>query len=1221
MESSKTNNINLSKFESCSEVLYLRSYLSNLRNNIADSPFQSPRCQKPDVRKPLNIFWHDTSDLFQAHQTAQLSGVDRITQAFRSNATFQRWLKNKNASNIFPCTGVAGSGKTILTSVVIDEIKQLQQDSTTSNVGLAYFYFRYEQSISIRGATLALLEQLYLQSPTLPNEIRHLEKRTLNGEQISSTEVTLTLVAVSQRFQTCYIVIDALDECASEYYAALKQLLTSIRGSKIRLFTTSRPHYDFYTSERDPLIPIDDLITHSKDDVKLYVESRLDKDFSFKDNKNLFSDVVTVISDASQSQEPRMFLYANSYVQEILSMKTPNDILRCLKRIKNASSFEDSVTMLYQTKLDEISRLNPAESSLSLMTLTWVFFAQRPIERSELFDILRFGGRSLKELPGEEAISLISRICMGFIHTSSNILFSHLSMEEFFDLPPQRRRLSNEFELAKSCVRYILDLQLDDMSFKNQEDIDAILSEHPFLQYAANHWGHHVYNTSAGTADMDLTVMCLKLLSEPPIVTCLVQIMFRSLLGSHRKVLFGDIVRSSPLHVAAYFGLDWVIEKVAAPSYSPVSGVDSWDKTPIHIAAERGYSQCVRALLFVNGPSTLQRQPDAEGKTPWHYASMSGKAEVVHELRRGGYPLYLTTDKQGYNPLQYAVIQGYVDVFGLLADYCDHTYDKPEATKFMDQALVSALEKGKTKIVEIILRRISPRYEHLVVAIKSGFISAVGLLLDYFGDLDNPADDQPTALLVAALAGHNDILSFLIRNGVNLERTDNKNRTALACAVEMNNLNAVKMLLGAGASSEASVLGGMNLIVYTASHGMAEILELLLKLEATGSSRQQSLNQATLKEAAFQATKRGHKNVVGLLLEFGVSPDETLEAGQTFSEVAGEAGFDKIANLWDEYGAYNASRRLQSMDVPPLISDDLNYFSLQNKQRQPGNTDFTTYSTTYRSTLLHIERRNTIGKTESPPPSSPITTDGEGSQRMFLYREPVQDQASYILLRCPVSPKDLLLGMIIEDPQDPLRSCISPDRQDLEYIIKDYRYDYMQRDLDAGINRRRTASAAASILNACFGTGVNIPTVSHTDARSPPVLISKLRNHKVVMELICNKYTEALLEFVKWKREVYCVVGLMTGGDSEIMNDREDSYTATTDVSTDNDLGFYASASFGYKPSRGQSKQNRNKESGAVFAIQCRRLRRETRFQQVLSEKKFGCALGGYFKGKPDEFI
>lgn len=125
----------------------------------------------------------------------------------------------------------------------------------------------------MRGVTLTLLEQLFLQSLTTPDEVLRLEDRASKGEPIPFRKILSTLCAVSKRFQKCYIVLDGLDECADDCQADLVHLLSSIRDSRSRLFVTSEPFQRYTMLESYPCISV----TPSAEDVKLYATSQLER--------------------------------------------------------------------------------------------------------------------------------------------------------------------------------------------------------------------------------------------------------------------------------------------------------------------------------------------------------------------------------------------------------------------------------------------------------------------------------------------------------------------------------------------------------------------------------------------------------------------------------------------------------------------------------------------------------------------------------------------------------------------------------------------------------------------------------------------------------------------------------------------------------------------------------------------------------------------------------
>jgi len=97
--------------------------------------------------------------------------------------------------------------------------------------------------------------------------------------------------------------------------------------------------------------------------------------------------------------------------------------------------------------------------------------------------------------------------------------------------------------------------------------------------------------------------------------------------------------------------------------------VETKDKdgyTPLHIAAEHGYSELAFLLLFV-----YSANPDVKAKhgvTPLHIAALEGQEDIISILLENGanpnpYDLF------GYNPLNLAHEHGYLDIVELLEAY------------------------------------------------------------------------------------------------------------------------------------------------------------------------------------------------------------------------------------------------------------------------------------------------------------------------------------------------------------------------------------------------------------------------------------------------------------------------------------------------------------------------------------------------------------------------
>ena len=156
---------------------------------------------------------------------------------------FQTWL-NTNKQTLF-CPGIPGAGKTILTSIVVEELTTRFSNDPT--IGIAYIYcnFRRQDEQKIDNLLASLLKQLAESQLSLPATVkelydRHKTKRT----RPPLDEISRSLEAVTKLYTRVFIIVDALDECQvsngsrQRFLSGLSNLQAKCGAN---LFATSRP--------------------------------------------------------------------------------------------------------------------------------------------------------------------------------------------------------------------------------------------------------------------------------------------------------------------------------------------------------------------------------------------------------------------------------------------------------------------------------------------------------------------------------------------------------------------------------------------------------------------------------------------------------------------------------------------------------------------------------------------------------------------------------------------------------------------------------------------------------------------------------------------------------------------------------------------------------------------------------------------------------------------
>lgn len=159
------------------------------------------------------------------------------------SAEFKAWVEIDKRT-LF-CPGIPGAGKTILTSIVVEEL--FTRFENDGNIGIAYLYCNYRQQHeqNLEDLFASLLKQFIQEQPSIPDSVktlydRHKDKRT----RPSLGEILGNLQTVAAAYSRVFIIVDALDECQISdgcQQRFLSDLFNLQARCEVNLFATSRP--------------------------------------------------------------------------------------------------------------------------------------------------------------------------------------------------------------------------------------------------------------------------------------------------------------------------------------------------------------------------------------------------------------------------------------------------------------------------------------------------------------------------------------------------------------------------------------------------------------------------------------------------------------------------------------------------------------------------------------------------------------------------------------------------------------------------------------------------------------------------------------------------------------------------------------------------------------------------------------------------------------------
>lgn len=414
---------------------------------------------------------------------------------------FRKWEQNR--SSIFWLQGSPGTGKTFLTSAVVDLI----QDKISKNPkdeGFAFFYC--DKNETRRSQPLSILQSIVRQlSTTAKNpESTQVKLRDLYSQcRSEGTNFSLELCKEQIRasldiYEQTTIVIDAMDECdpdsRDELLDALNSFIVEPNSRPVKIFISSRPDPDIENQlENTPNVGIN--ANDNKSDIHKYLSAEMEK---LAKKAPFFGRLKSKIIDALLERCQGMFQWAALQIHQIQKCKTESSVW---KRLEN---LPDDLQKAYDEAWNQVEELEETDKLLTTRAMLWVMAAEQPLSTSQLICAVRVNTNG-------EAPTLIDEIDeQGLLSLCNNLLaidsqlkvwrFAHLSVREYLETRMQWTLPLARSHAANACLTWFITM------YDKEDDDEINLSEwdglpepsdifhlmHPFHLHMRHHWPKYV---------------------------------------------------------------------------------------------------------------------------------------------------------------------------------------------------------------------------------------------------------------------------------------------------------------------------------------------------------------------------------------------------------------------------------------------------------------------------------------------------------------------------------------------------------------------------------------------------------------------------------------------------------------------------------------------------------------------------------------------------------
>ncbi|MCJ1465075.1 hypothetical protein MMC07_003691 [Pseudocyphellaria aurata] len=851
---------------------------------------------------------------------------------------YKRWIQEKTSSTLW-CTGILGSGKTVLSANVVEDLQ-----ITTSNA-VAYFFCRHDEPESLKTRTIigSIARQMFdhMRSDIF-DSIAEMRLDTLDTDRILDCLQEL-LPSSSHKY---FIVLDGLDECEEKetrlLLQGLKQLLTMSK-QVFQVYCSSRPNVSRWAHALlEPQWNVS--MSEGSADIEDYVEDTLVKRLESRDLSVGNSTIIFTIQDALLKNAHGMFLWVAFQIDSICSQKTDETILATLKDLPK------DLPETFDRILQKLQHSNVADPEYCRKIFDLMAAAQRPLTLEELCE-------AVSVVPGKiwwDASKLVNDMhrslsdsCGSLVTVDEEHLtvhFTHHSVKQYLLTRPTESGTRNYFIDTKEADRYIGNVIVTYLNFENF-DPQLAMAETRMVRQAriqARIDPSAILGGSVSRSNL-ATRLAVRLLKsrETPSLDIHGRLRTVAGIGDHKEQIkpahaflpyaqdywlfhtkFFRSARESGYRLwirlvqgkVGMIELPWESNEDVGDGYMEwILQNEHWalinrtisqiakdalaqlNRSPLGVIPRQSATRQKLLLDFLKKPGTNVQDIDVQAALSMA-STLNNKAVVLSSLRHGAI-VNTVTDPA----LQRASVHGHEDMIRLLLD---HGLDVNAEGGVCGSPLQAASQNGREEVVRILLENGADVNAEdgdsgsvLCTASRFGHEKTAKLLLEYGADIDAANGKYGTALEAASYYGHTKTAMMLLDHGADIN-TSKRFSSVLEAVTHRGHEGTARLLLqnGADVNAEGGDYGGP---LQAASYrGRKWLVRLFLAHGADVNAESGKCGSAL-----HMAAKGGHEETARLLIENGANINAKGGEFGSALHAASYFGHEKTARLFLAHGA------------------------------------------------------------------------------------------------------------------------------------------------------------------------------------------------------------------------------------------------------------------------------------------------------------------------------